>query len=511
MKKALLTAVLVYIIAPAIAQHSNQIAEPLFWYHWDSQTGFANKGSAQQATLLIDSNLIVDSAGINYNTSVHFNGNRIILKAKALILTKPKVTVMVVFIPDSLSATKHVYSLGKDSTVALALSPTSIERYARRMYFQDSVIVRPTINVLEGVVRNTGQGGLQLDLLIGDDEQDAFVGHIGELLLFNEKLSQSTRLKFETYLAIKYGVTLAGEGYMGTSDSMIWRKSQSDGFENDIIGIGREDELGLDQKQSKNNEIGIALNGFYTRNDLNPGHLPLGNYLLISATAADFEQMRFDTVAVDSFRLIFVKQWRATTFGDSIHLLPTTVQLDASRFYNRDSIYLRILRANALTEEVRLPDSIDQHGVVYYKNLYWNTSGQGNDAFSFGLKASLAVQSLVQNGGLRQDMEGGQMVPYAVIHEIEEQAAIAKGARKAVLSIKTYPNPSDGLINIVVNSNPSEQTMLRIMDVSGRLIFSEALFGSSEYLIEDVRLELGTYLIEVRSNQGTRYSKVFIY
>jgi len=83
-----------------------------------------------------------------------------------------------------------------------------------------------------------------------------FTGFIGEVIFFNTTLSATDIQKVNTYTAIKYGVTLDNTGggtqgdYLSTIGSTIWDASSSTGYFNNVIGIGRDDNEALLQKQS---------------------------------------------------------------------------------------------------------------------------------------------------------------------------------------------------------------------------------------------------------------------
>lgn len=76
---------------------------------------------------------------------------------------------------------------------------------------------------------------------------DFFRGSVPELLVFDRQLSPSEIRKYETYLAIKYGLTL-DKSYLSVRDSVLWNREENTPFNNRITGYGREDALGLYQK-----------------------------------------------------------------------------------------------------------------------------------------------------------------------------------------------------------------------------------------------------------------------
>ncbi len=82
-----------------------------------------------------------------------------------------------------------------------------------------------------------------------------FNGQLAELIFYPSSLSATERQKIESYLGIKYGIVLdAGIGnYISSVDSVIWDASDAT-YHNDVIGIARDDNSGLLQRQSTTND-----------------------------------------------------------------------------------------------------------------------------------------------------------------------------------------------------------------------------------------------------------------
>ncbi len=81
-------------------------------------------------------------------------------------------------------------------------------------------------------------------------------GDFAELIIYSQTLSATDRNKIESYLALKYAITLdntlggtAGD-YNSSAGTTIWDESVSSDYHNDVIGIGRDDASALLQKQS---------------------------------------------------------------------------------------------------------------------------------------------------------------------------------------------------------------------------------------------------------------------
>ena len=84
----------------------------------------------------------------------------------------------------------------------------------------------------------------------------SFGGRIAEVITFtNRKDDTNERRRIESYLAIKYGITLGVNGtsmnYQDSSGNVIWDQTANAGFNYDIAGIGLDTASQLNQKQSK--------------------------------------------------------------------------------------------------------------------------------------------------------------------------------------------------------------------------------------------------------------------
>lgn len=98
-------------------------------------------------------------------------------------------------------------------------------------------------------------------------ENSAFdKGNIAEVLVFNRELTPTERHKVNSYLALKYGITLKkndgtaadyfASNHDGTAGTTMWTVNNNMGYGNRITGIGRDDNGVLYQKQSKSQAEG---------------------------------------------------------------------------------------------------------------------------------------------------------------------------------------------------------------------------------------------------------------
>lgn len=102
-------------------------------------------------------------------------------------------------------------------------------------------------------------------------------GGIAEMIVYNQTLTSGERDQIESYLAIKYGITLGVNGtsqdYVDSDGTVIWDQSDNLGFNYNVTGIGQDDKSELNQKQSKTinttDDITIGIKDIATNNTLN--------------------------------------------------------------------------------------------------------------------------------------------------------------------------------------------------------------------------------------------------
>lgn len=93
--------------------------------------------------------------------------------------------------------------------------------------------------------------------------------YLGDIIVYNATVTTLNRRKIESYLALKYGITLQ-VNYINTAEKVIYDISS---YTKNIIGIGRDDATTLDQKQSQNptDSIRVFLNRLAVSNASNTG------------------------------------------------------------------------------------------------------------------------------------------------------------------------------------------------------------------------------------------------
>jgi cysteine-rich repeat protein len=78
-----------------------------------------------------------------------------------------------------------------------------------------------------------------------------------EAVVYNRDLSDAEMTRINSYLGIKYGITMSENYLAADGTTKIWDKAANNTYHNDVAGIGRDDASALVQKQSKSVDAGF--------------------------------------------------------------------------------------------------------------------------------------------------------------------------------------------------------------------------------------------------------------
>ncbi len=162
----------------------------------------------------------------------------------------------------------------------------------------------------------------------------SFDGEIAEVALYSNNTSASERLQIQSYLAIKYGITLdqtTPTNYLASDSSVIWDTTINATYNNNITGIGRDDVAALNQKQSKsiNNDamLTVGLGAITTSNILNSNTFDADRNFLVWGNdngSTSLQTNELPTGAYAAYRI--GREWKVQETGTVSNL---TLEFDA--------------------------------------------------------------------------------------------------------------------------------------------------------------------------------------
>lgn len=164
------------------------------------------------------------------------------------------------FTPDFPQIGTSVYSAGTANGTYIRISGAKNTATTSSTSYADS-------HIQLGAAYNIG-GGVNTNF---------FTGYIPEAIVYSTALTATQVQQVESYLAIKYGITLdqsTSQNYISSAGagSIFWDASAGGVYKNNIAGIGRDDASALLQKQSKsinsntNGQVTIGVGTIATTN-----------------------------------------------------------------------------------------------------------------------------------------------------------------------------------------------------------------------------------------------------
>lgn len=80
-------------------------------------------------------------------------------------------------------------------------------------------------------------------------------GKLLEYIYLPDVVTALDQAKIESYLSLKFGISLYKTSYLSTSNDTIWNYKNNEDFASRVTGIGRDDQIGLYQRKSVNSEM----------------------------------------------------------------------------------------------------------------------------------------------------------------------------------------------------------------------------------------------------------------
>ena len=131
---------------------------------------------------------------------------------------------------------------------------------------------------------NRKNGSLTFDDAILNDKENKT--QLMELIYIPKVISENNRNKIESYLSIKYGISLLGEqNYTDSRGTMIWEFKSNKDFKYRVTGIGNDAFFDLNQKQSGNSDkegLYIGVNKLEKTNAENKNKIENQSFLIWS-------------------------------------------------------------------------------------------------------------------------------------------------------------------------------------------------------------------------------------
>ncbi|MDR2235912.1 MAG: T9SS type A sorting domain-containing protein [Chryseobacterium sp.] len=462
---------------------------------------------------------------LNYNETLDFDGTNSFLKVPYVMETLNKVNLFLVYQNKNTNRESALLSTDFSGEKELHYSTANIFRYNNEQinYVEpeklDSITSlsmysrfdTPSQRIGE-VLGSSGKSNMYIGKDAGNKNWAAFKGKLPEFFIYRKILTRNERARVNSYLAIKYGVTMPMTEYLSSKSKRIWKKEDYSDYPENVAGIAIDQHSGLYQKQStstsENKRLIIAAKELTVSNKSNTSQLANQTFLVWGNNR---EALEFDK---ESLGQQFLKRkWKVRLTEEKQASFPSEVV-----FYAKDilpeipegkKLCLVIDRSgkgdfNKADLEVYPMETVDDKGFIHFKNIVFDKDFSGADVFTFALDSKLLltkeiIQADCKNnfGSLKLNIQGGA-APFKI--------NLMKG--EAVVQNQTSPSPKVNFNNLA----PGSYTM-EIQDKSNtvsRFTFNITDFSSIDQDLKESYVLPQNGFVEVDAsrnitNKETRY------
>ena len=347
---------------------------------------------------------------------------------------------------------------------------------------------------------------------------------IFEFIFYPRILTETEKLKVESYLSIKYGVSLIGEkNYLSSTGTKVWNFKDNKSFNKNVTGIAKDEKSDLFQKQSLNSSQDNIHIGFGTLDSIsklnkenkenieNETFLVWGNNngnVVFKKDETDKESLIKkinrvwkiqktqvnDKNEINTFLIVndslFSSQAESKKEDTNIWLAVSSNSSDVFDYVNAN--YYR--------------GEITQEGKIIFKNIVWDKDKNGSDTFTFIKAPDLFMNyelieqncNLSQNGRIKIKVEGG-VLPFVLnIQHNGVVTTLDKNSREFEIETPTSGNYDLTLID------SKKQSFSQIIKTNSLDSF-EGLLASEWFLNEDSEVEIVPNINSTNTNATYSY------
>ncbi len=327
-----------------------------------------------------------------------------------------------------------------------------------------------------------------------------FKGALPEYVLYNRVLSLQERLRVESYLAIKYGISLSQAyptSYLDARGKTIWDAKRFGSYSGSIAGIGRDDLSGLMQPKSGSSETPQML-------EIEAAELADQDFLIWgdNQQPLTFVRKRGEITKLQ-------RGWVAAATGH-FKDKSTNVSFQDNYFEEmhplaKDEIYWLAIDDSGkgtypIGQSRYFANQSKITGTQKFVGIPWDLNGNGHDYFTLmaapGMFAAIDIVSPIcstnQQGGVTAELVGG-VAPFQV-QLIKEGAVITReNAERRIFAFRGLAQGSyQLLVSDAQNRTYKQEFLLANADMEQLATFEPVFLKSGSSLTLDGSKGLGS-------------------
>ena len=318
---------------------------------------------------------------------------------------------------------KIILSFENDSTAETVLTDrrlAALDIYRYSGYMNSPKLFPAIYSYIQN--RSSDTAIISRRLLLGQPPQNqrlpasAFRGVIPEFILFGRAVSPRERQQVESYLAIKYGISLSQEfpaSYLNSAGQVIWDAESNPDYNHNITGIGRDDLSDLKQVVSENNRTPGVMK-ISAR-----GEMDNNSFFIWSDNG---EPLRFNK---DKAVRKLHREWKITAFNcssDSVGIETDIMSLsEINPLNDEEAVWLMIDRSGTgkypfgQTDYIQSLKSDASDNLFRFTSLIVDPDSSGSDVFTLVAAPHFFARSIILSpscmspatGVIRTEIAGG--------------------------------------------------------------------------------------------------------
>ncbi len=373
-----------------------------------SSNQWSDKSGSNTSIEVAQGNQLSTSGLINFNPTVDFNSVNDSLSFEMDLSKSTNLTTIVVhqIVDEESPKERGLWQADLGETGQLYLTTTRSRGLLGVTKYTKGHISIPTINSTSHGWGKKPDNNQITKIKLGASEIPGtslgnYRGSIAEVLVYDHLLSELESEMVQSYLSLKYGTTQMYSNYIDSKQKVIWDYSEDSLYSFSIAGIGKDQSIGLNQKQSwctsEKKFLVIGAGGIAETNEANEYQLQAGNYLIwggsegAMALEPDNEEEYLPKLP------LMDRKWKMKAVGNKANDIETKLEVHVSELLeDPKECYLVLDRAgtgdfSGSNIEYISAERIDEYGVAHFSDFKWDTDGSGFDlfTFSFGMNSGL--------------------------------------------------------------------------------------------------------------------------
>lgn len=381
--------------------------------------------------------------------------------------------------------------------------------------------LKPVVNYLAQSWRTPEVCAPTLSLCTADSLP--LYGRVAEALYFDHRISDTAVIQWISYLAVKYGITLAQTDYLDSRCNVTWDYTNYPDYGTSIAGVGRDDSVRLNQKQTyyTDGQIVFGVNQLAQTNEDNASVLADGDFIIFGMDGPLSDVSEIYTQSGETYGVIGRSMAQVT---GNARIYGTFVLLDTAAVRDGIAPVLLIDRSGtgefpAGEMEQILSAGTDSAGHYVYNNIRWDTDQSGRDFFCFAVTMPDAMETPKalavdghDNGTTQDDMAQNDRrdVPTSENDAISPKPSDNGNSSFQIPHYRLSPNPNHGNFTVEIAYPEAQNVTVSVYDPDGRLLLTMEGIGQRTYRFENSVTAAGHYLIDITSASEHKTLKMVV-